>query len=471
MLISKEEYLHKAHEHAKSKGGLCLSTEYKNAKTKLDWQCKNNHVWQSDYDHAINRDRWCKQCSYDKSLDKKFDVMAEEYAKNKGGSVILPDDRKVKTATMLTWKCANTAHKPWISNFRNIAQKGGWCPYCAGKFSKEEYLEKAKEYAISKGWQCISKEYIDQSSQLIWSCHKHGSWSESYSSLVNKSGGCKKCREQLTPEEYLEKSKQYAISQGGKCLSTTYKKQSKKLIWNCHEHGNWESSYGNIVINNRWCPTCFKEKQKSKMLEDAYIYARSLNGRCMTNEFNSVKDMFEWKCQNESHPSWKTRYDSVFTNKSWCPECGIYYQKENQSRKLLEYLLGFPLEKAKPKWNINPSTGNLLELDGYNEENKIAFEYQGRHHYEDNVFKNANQSLEIVQFKDKIKSAHCEKQGITLIIIDGRKKRDTSKRMINYLKEILNSHDLKYKIDINLDEVENIYNAARIEKCDNSKAS
>jgi hypothetical protein len=100
---------------------------------------------------------------------------------------------------------------------------------------------------------------------------------------------------------------------------------------------------------------------------------------------------------------------------------------------------------------------------------KVAFEYQGRQHYQDNVFTNQNQSLETIQFKDKIKAQHCLDRGITLIIIDGRTKRDTSKRMVSFLQELLDSYNLVYKKDIDLDEVEKIFNSARIEKCDNSK--
>lgn len=460
--------LDRAKAHAAKNGGECLSTEYKNARTNLQWKCKNDHIWESNLDHAVGRDRWCQQCAYDKALEKKFDVLAEEYALAKGGYAIVPIDRKVKTATNIIWKCDNENHKEWQATYRNVVEQKGWCPYCAGKFSPEEYLEKAKDYAISKNWICESNIYLKQSSLLLWNCSQHGKWQESYRNVVDRQGGCRQCREKLSPEEYLAKAKEYAILNGGKCISDKYTVQNNNLIWECSKHGKWESDYGNIVLCNRWCPTCFKENRNNEMLQKAIQYAKDLQGECLTTILNSAKDIFEWKCNNISHPAWKSKYNTVLGNKSWCPECGIYYHKENQCRKLLEYLLGFSLEKARPKWNINPRTNNLLELDGYNIDNKIAFEYQGRHHYQDNVFKNANQTLEVIQFKDSIKAQHCREQGITLIIIDGRKKRDTAKRMIKFLQELLHSYNLDYKTDIDLDEVEKIYNAARIEKCDNS---
>jgi hypothetical protein len=466
--------LERAHAHAAKEGGYCLSTEYKTAKTKLKWKCKRNHEWESNFDHAVTRDRWCQQCFYEDSYEQGFAEKAKEYAKSKehNGSVILPEDKKVNTATKLTWQCFNPKHPnhtSWQATYRNVVEKGGWCPYCAGKFTQEEYLQMAKDYAISKKWRCISKEYIDQRSQLMWKCEEHGEWLESYNSLIDKNGGCRKCRNKLNPEEYLEKAKEYAISKGGKCLSTEYITQNKKLTWKCNNHGSWESDYGNVVSNKRWCPTCFREEQQKICLERANKYASDREGKCLTSIFNNIEDIFEWQCRDDSHPTWKSKYRIILGNKTWCPVCGIYYQKENQTRKLLEYLLGFSLDKAKPEWNINPETGNLLEFDGYSESKNLAFEYQGRHHYQDNVFKNANQSLATIQFKDKVKAKHCFDRGITLLIIDGRKKRDTSKRMVKFLQEILDSHNLTYREDVDLEEVEKIFNSARLDKCDNSK--
>lgn len=458
--------LAKAYAHAKNNEGLCLSTAYKNVKTKLKWQCKNNHNWESSFEHAVTRNRWCVQCHYDKALDKNFDLLAEAYAKDKKGTVILPEDGKVKTATILTWSCENSEHKSWKSSFHTVVEKKGWCPSCAGKFTLEEYLKMAHNHAHTKGGKCLSIEYVDQRSPMLWQCMEHGQWEEEYRNVVSRDLWCRKCRDICTPEEYLEQAKEYALSKNGKCLSTKYIEQRNALIWSCHKHGEWKSDYSNIVLRNRWCPTCFKEKQQKICLDRAHTYAQSLGGKCLTNNFINSNDLFEWKCDNIKHKKWSSKYNIVLGNKSWCPECGVYYQKENQVRKLFEYLLGYSFEKAKPKWNINPRTGFLLELDGYNETNKIAFEYQGRQHYQDNVFKNSNQTLEEIQFKDKIKAEHCTREGIKLIIIDGRIKLESSKRMLNFLQQLLKNHFITHDKIVDLIEVEKIYNSARIQGWD-----
>ena len=59
---------------------------------------------------------------------------------------------------------------------------------------------------------------------------------------------------------------------------------------------------------------------------------------------------------------------------------GDRYRTEALCRSLLESMLGMPLPKVRPKWLVNPSTKRSLELDMYNAEHHIAFEYDGAQH-------------------------------------------------------------------------------------------
>lgn len=49
------------HVLAREKGGECLSKQYVNCKTKMLWQCKNGHKFQSTPDN-IKQGRWCPYC-------------------------------------------------------------------------------------------------------------------------------------------------------------------------------------------------------------------------------------------------------------------------------------------------------------------------------------------------------------------------------------------------------------------------
>lgn len=51
------------HDVAKERGGRCLSTDYVNAATKLEWECRIGHRWFAP-PNAIRNGHWCRFCAY-----------------------------------------------------------------------------------------------------------------------------------------------------------------------------------------------------------------------------------------------------------------------------------------------------------------------------------------------------------------------------------------------------------------------
>jgi len=54
--------LEDAKQIALSRHGECLSTEYKNIGEPLTWRCQSNHQWQNSLNHIKNRGQWCPFC-------------------------------------------------------------------------------------------------------------------------------------------------------------------------------------------------------------------------------------------------------------------------------------------------------------------------------------------------------------------------------------------------------------------------
>jgi hypothetical protein len=48
--------------------GLLLSHTYSNMLEKLDWQCKEGHVFSTTFNHIKNRGQWCPVCGREKGL-------------------------------------------------------------------------------------------------------------------------------------------------------------------------------------------------------------------------------------------------------------------------------------------------------------------------------------------------------------------------------------------------------------------
>jgi len=92
---------------------------------------------------------------------------------------------------------------------------------------------------------------------------------------------------------------------------------------------------------------------------------------------------------------------------------------EEACRVHMERRFGVPFAKARPSFMRNPVTGENLELDVYNEELRLAVEYNGRQHYQFNShFHNgSNDRFQNQQYRDLIKKQLCEQNGVRLIIV------------------------------------------------------
>jgi hypothetical protein len=82
-------------------------------------------------------------------------------------------------------------------------------------------------------------------------------------------------------------------------------------------------------------------------------------------------------------------------------------------REYLEQYYGKSFEASRPDFLKYPLTGHNLELDGYNAELAIAFEYNGSQHYQyPNVFHKSEEEFEQQIQKDDFKRKACDEQGI-----------------------------------------------------------
>jgi predicted nucleic acid-binding Zn-ribbon protein len=80
-------------------------------------------------------------------------------------------------------------------------------------------------------------------------------------------------------------------------------------------------------------------------------------------------------CNNE----WKTIPNCLIGLKSGCPKCNRVGFREQWAREVLEEVFDLPFPTCKPKWL---KYKGQMEIDCYNEDLRLAVEYQGEQHYE-----------------------------------------------------------------------------------------
>jgi hypothetical protein len=112
---------------AKAKGGLCLSSTYKNARNRLLWRCAKAHEWEAQASPVIGG-HWCPVCAGNQRLT--IDDM-KQTANEQAGKCL--SAHYINGRSKLRWRCSK-GHI-WEAA-GDCVRQGNWCPICAGKHPK-----------------------------------------------------------------------------------------------------------------------------------------------------------------------------------------------------------------------------------------------------------------------------------------------------------------------------------------------
>lgn len=124
---------------------------------------------------------------------------------------------------------------------------------------------------------------------------------------------------------------------------------------------------------------------------------------------------------SECGTKWKEHWCYHEKHLGRCPGCEPHFFKgieEAKVRRIFERVTGWKFKKMRPKW-LKGRGKVPLELDGYNEEHKVAFEYQGFQHYRP-MF--GDRSLVRTKKNDERKRLMCLRKGVALIRVPYFKK-------------------------------------------------
>ncbi|MEE8402450.1 MAG: hypothetical protein V3R93_01715, partial [Candidatus Hydrothermarchaeaceae archaeon] len=176
-------------------------------------------------------------------------------------------------------------------------------------------LKEMQNYAKSQGGECLSKEYINNSTKLKFRCKDGHVWKAS-PAKIKMGRWCHVCSGWvlLTIEEMHEIAK----SRGGKCLSTGYINNHTKLKWQCNKgHPPWWATPSSIKHQETWCPYCYGHLPYT--IEDIKKLASKRRGRCLSKEYLGSHNNLEWQCKKK-HSPWKATPNNVRRG-TWCPTC------------------------------------------------------------------------------------------------------------------------------------------------------
>lgn len=250
-------FLNELKKIAVSNGGKCHAQEFKGWKEKVEWECSKGHLWKARPDH-VKRGHWCKKCSVEKISNAQRLTLDEMHkiANQRGG--ICLSKHYINSHTNLEWKCS-AGHK-WEATPGSI-KSGSWCKKCAGL--ELDTIENMRAIAKQKGGNCVSNQYINAKTKLLWICSEGHQWSAA-PDKIKRGRWCPKCariKSGSSQRLTIEEMQAIAIKYRGMCLSAIYKNNRAKLLWMCEKGHKWKARPSDVK-KGTWCPECYNLRRR-----------------------------------------------------------------------------------------------------------------------------------------------------------------------------------------------------------------
>ena len=289
--------------------------------------------------------------------------------------------------------------------------------------AKKLTLDEYKLQALEHGVRCIADKYLGDKEPILHQCLKD----QSHEWLVrpndvkqdHKCPCCARIMSSLSQKLTLDEYKLQALEHGSKCIAIKYLGDSEPILHQCLKDSShvW-SARPHGIKQDHGCPMCAVDKIALKLmltLDEYKLQALERGVRCIATEYLDSEPILHQCLKDPSH-AWSANPGSVKQDHG-CPYCNNLKQ-EPRCRAWFEKFFQRSFPKIRPRWLVNRA-GYHLELDGYCEELKLAFEYNGIQHYASHKgnFRGGEEMFQKIQANDIVKKDLCSLHDITLIVV------------------------------------------------------
>jgi hypothetical protein len=333
--------------------------------------------------------------------------------------------------------------------------------------TKKLTYDHVKKLIKSKGWAMLSKTYINHRSKVEYLCSHNIVHTQTLGALKKKKECCKFktfeyvyqfCQQKnwtlLTPKSEYKNSKQklQLVCEAGHRCDKRFENVSigidcavckknnpytyaqvcekiKSINWTIltteEEYKNSKQTLRLICDKNHKADKIFTDIQTGKrcricsgsakyLYDDVKKYIESNEHILNSDTYVGMHSLLSLTCPNNH--IFNITF-SHFQNNVRCAQC-VYFRSEEDCRKIFEQYFSSPFPKQRPLWLKQPNN-RVLELDGYNEQLGIGFEYNGIQHYEITPYYHRNGEADLVrqQTRDAFKRQKCIENGVKLIEI------------------------------------------------------
>ncbi len=302
------EVLRTLNSVARQRGGRCLEKVYMGSQVGHQFECKEGHVW-SAQPYLIRSGAWCFKCAVTarSSWRKPIDHL-DGLARSKGGLLITR--KSLGSKAKHEWQCEH-GHR-WMAVPNNI-QQGSWCPVCR-VWSHSDLMK----IATSKGGELLDERFDGARKKMKWKCKLGHIWSAT-GHRVASGAWCPTCAGLVRPS--IKDMKKVAAGRNGSCLSSEYIDARTKLVWRCEKGHRWTATPSAIKAGS-WCPSCFRERlskvKRIGSIEVLIKLAQRHGGLLRSKENMGSRVKHEWECENGHR--WTAKPTAVQQG-TWCPLC------------------------------------------------------------------------------------------------------------------------------------------------------
>lgn len=361
-------------------GGECLSTEYHDANSKLEWRCASGHIWHTTPSQILNAGSWCPKCADKRNADqqRKYTITdMQSLAKSRNGKCLSTVFESV--TKKLEW-CCSEGHI-WKA-IPNSVMRGNWCSVCSAYISERvcrryfELLFACRFPKVRPSWLRIGVRRIleldgyNSRRKLAFEyhgrqhyqrvllfnndleksrrydeikrdrCHKRGvtlieipckikrTEQETYIRAECSRAGIPVPRQNAIRDDELQKAfspaqqelselQSIARSRGGRLLSFHYDNALSKVTWECNKGHVWDATPSSVKNSDTWCAIC------AGRATDTIAAMREIalvhGGTCLSDVYINQGTKLWWRC-NRGH-EWPATPRMMKNRNSWCPYC------------------------------------------------------------------------------------------------------------------------------------------------------
>jgi hypothetical protein len=300
-------------------GGKCLSGTYVGSQTKLLWECAEGHLWQA-VPNSIQHGSWCPECS--SGLGERICRAFFE---------------------QLFGKKFPTRYPRWLINRKHHQMElDGYCPSLGVAFEHQGEQHYATIRHFEKaGWTLRRRQVDDVLKKRL--CEQNHIFVLQVPAIPNRlpidkirefiKSACEGHGIQLPNDfnskhvdlknaylnpksrEQLGLLRQIAAKRGGKCLSIVYINAATKLSWECANGHRWSATPSGVK-SGYWCRVCAGTVRST--IGEMRRIALERGGKCISARYVSTHTKLRWQCAN-GH-KWLAEPSKIKSGR-WCPHC------------------------------------------------------------------------------------------------------------------------------------------------------